>query len=182
MFETRNFPIFSKDRQRSCLLQITCNIYVIPASDLIGTPQAIAEDVYYTVYSKYKKYDLSGLYQGDINHYNYYSKASLAARKINSLLKEPGRFTYKDMNVELNNLIAPVQHKLNKEAHEIRMSEFMKDFKRLILKYRLTIKPYEIDARYHESITYYDINDGFSGEIMENMIHDMMNEAIIQGK
>lgn len=180
MFKYREFPIFSKDRQRSCLLQVSCNIDVVPANEFIGTPKAIANDVHYTVYSKYKKYEFGG-YNGDLKHYNYYSKASEAARKINSLLKEPGRFTHKDMKVELNNLIAPIQYKLNKEAHEIRMSEFMKDFKQLILKYGLTIKPYEVEAEYSESITYYNIHDGFEREDLGDMIHDMINEAI-QGK
>lgn len=180
MFKYREFPIFSKDRQRSCLLQVSCNIDVIPTNEFIGTPKAIANDVHYTVYSKYTKYEFGG-YSGDTKHYNYYSKASEAARKINSLLKEPGRFTHEDMKVELNNLIAPVQHKLNKEAHEIRMSEFMKDFKQLILKYGLTIKPYEVEADYRESIIYYDINDGFEREDLGDMIQDMINEAIITG-
>lgn len=180
MFKYREFPIFSKDKQRSCLLQISCDVDVVPTNEFIGTPKAIANNVHYTVYSKYTKYEFGG-YNGDLKHYNYYSKASEAARKINSLLKEPGRFTHEDMKKELNNLIAPVQYKLNKETHEIRMNEFMKEFKQLILKYGLTIKPYEIDAEYHKSIIYYDINDGFSGEIMEDMIHDMMNEAIVTG-
>lgn len=176
MFKYREFPIFSKDRQRSCLLQVTCNIDVVPASDIIGAPQAIVNDVHYTVYSKYT--ESYGSFSGDNNHYNYYSKASEAARKINSLLKEPGRFTHEDMKWELNNIVAPIQHKLNKEAHEIRMCEFMKDFKQLILKYGLTIKPYETEWS-DESM--YELHDGFSSEIMEDMIHDMINEAI-QGK